>query len=137
MITRSEQDMIAFGKKIAKGLAPPTAIELIGDIGVGKTTLVKGIAKGLGVTDNVTSPSFTISKTYRAKDKTTILTHFDFYRLTEPGIMQEDLNESIADSDTITIVEWASAVKNILPKSHTKIFINYNNDNTRTIKVEK
>ncbi|MCL1839804.1 tRNA (adenosine(37)-N6)-threonylcarbamoyltransferase complex ATPase subunit type 1 TsaE [Candidatus Saccharibacteria bacterium] len=137
MIIRSEQDMIAFGSEIAEGLVSPITVELIGDIGVGKTTLVKGIAKGLGITEDVTSPSFTLSKIYHSPNQPTTVTHFDFYRLTNPGIMQEELSESIKDPSTITIVEWASTVKNVLPKNHIEIFIHYNDDNTRTVEIKK
>ena len=133
MISHSEAEMIAFGEEFAKGLVAPATLELVGDIGVGKTTLVKGIAKGLGITDDVTSPSFTISKTYRKGDIT--LTHYDFYRLPDPGIMQEDLRESVQDANTITIVEWGSTVKNTLPDHRTQITILYNDDDTRTIEV--
>jgi tRNA threonylcarbamoyladenosine biosynthesis protein TsaE len=144
MIIHSAQDMISFGEKLAEGLVNHckdcpgnNVIELVGDIGVGKTTLVKGIAKGLGITDEITSPSFTISKTYRSQKLPLIFTHLDFYRLTAPGIMQEELKESIASPDTITIIEWASTVKNLLPKTRSIISIHYNDDNTRTIKVKK
>jgi len=129
--------MIAFGEKIAEGLVFPTTIELIGDIGVGKTTLVKGLAKGLGVSAEITSPSFTISKIYRSQTQPITLAHFDFYRLNDPGIMQEELNESIEQANTITVIEWATTVKNILPENHTKIFIHYNDDNTRTVEIQK
>ena len=135
MIIHSEQEMIAFGEKLAEGLVAPATIELIGDIGVGKTTLTKGIARALGVSDSVTSPSFTISKTYRSSDRPLTLTHFDFYRLPDPGLMDDQLAESISDPETITIVEWASSVQNTLPDNHIKITINYNDDNTRTVKV--
>jgi len=137
MIIRSESEMIAFGEQIAEGLVLPATIELIGDIGVGKTTLVKGIAKKLGVTEAVTSPSFVISKTYHSQTRPVTLTHFDFYRLNDPGIMQEELDESISKSDTITIIEWAATVKNILPKNCIEVFIHCNDDNTRTVKVKK
>jgi tRNA threonylcarbamoyladenosine biosynthesis protein TsaE len=136
MIIHSESEMIAFGEQLAQSLAIPSTVELIGDIGVGKTTLVKGIAKGFGITDQVNSPSFMISKTYHSKKQSITLSHFDFYRLTNPGIMQEELNESIENPDTVTIVEWASAVKNVLPKNRIEVTITSNDDGTRTVKVK-
>jgi tRNA threonylcarbamoyladenosine biosynthesis protein TsaE len=137
MIIRSESDMIAFGEKIAEGFIPPATIELVGDVGAGKTTLVKGIAKGLGIIEGITSPSFTIAKTYQSKNQATILKHYDFYRLADPGIMQEELDESINDPNTTTIIEWASTVQDILPTHRTIISINYNDDGTRTVEVKK
>lgn len=136
MIIRSEQDMINFGKHLAEGLVPPVAIELIGDIGTGKTTLTKGIAKALGITDEVTSPSFTISKIYRSQTRPLTLAHFDFYRLTDPGIMRSELSETLTDPETITVIEWAASVKNTLPKNTRQISISYNDNGTRTIKVK-
>ena len=133
MIIHSEQQMIAFGAKLAQNFTPPLTIELIGDIGTGKTTFTKGIAKTLGILEPITSPSFTISKTYQAKAIT--LNHFDFYRLSDPGIMAEDLAQSIADPHTITIIEWGETVANVLPANHTKITITYNDDGSRTVEV--
>jgi len=129
--------MMAFGEQLAKGLVAPATIELIGDIGTGKTTLVKGLARGLGIISEVTSPSFVVSKTYRSGKKPLTLTHFDFYRLTDPGIMQEELDESINSPGTITVIEWAAAVENVLPEGRTKITISYNDDGTRTVEVER
>ena len=137
MIIHSEQEMITHGRHLSQYLVLPSTVELIGDIGAGKTTLVKGIAQGLGITTDITSPSFVISKTYHSQTKPITLTHFDFYRLADPGIMREQLAESINDPHTITIIEWASTVKNLLPKNHTTITVTYNDDNTRTIKVKK
>ena len=64
MILKSEEEMIQFGEKIAEAISLPCCIELVGDVGTGKTTITKGIAKGLGISDEVTSPSFMISKQY-------------------------------------------------------------------------
>jgi len=137
MVIRSEQDMIAFGEKFAKDLTPPATIELIGDIGVGKTTLVKGIAKGLGIAATVTSPSFMIFKTYYSQHRFLTLAHFDFYRLKDPGIMREELNEAVNQPNTITIIEWSSTVKNTIPKNRIEITICYNNDNSRKVTVSR
>ena len=103
MKTSSEQDMLNFGKDFAKKVNFPMVIELIGDVGAGKTTFVRGLAEGLGAKDKITSPSFTISKTY-ALPKGKKLVHYDFYRLNDPGLMSEDLNESISDQNTLTVI---------------------------------
>ena len=127
--------MLAFGENFGKKLLKDnnsTVIELVGDVGTGKTTFVRGLAKGLGIKENVTSPSFTISKSYAFENNKT-LTHYDFYRLGDPGIMREDLEESINNPDNITVVEWGESVSNILPKDHTIINIIYNDDNSRKV----
>lgn len=136
----SEQEMLEFGKKIGRELESPAVIELIGDVGAGKTTLARGIAEGLGVAEPVTSPSFTIVKRYSFLNKNNqerYLAHYDFYRLPDPGIMSEDLSESISDENTITLVEWANTVSDILPSARTIIKITLNEDGSRTVEVEK
>jgi len=132
---RTESAMIKLGQKLGQTLTPPTTIELVGDVGTGKTTLTKGIAEALDISDPITSPSFTLSKIYQSK--TCILAHYDFYRLPDPGIMEQDLAESISDPHTITIVEWADTIRGILPKNHLKITIKYNNDGSRQVEITK
>jgi tRNA threonylcarbamoyladenosine biosynthesis protein TsaE len=146
---KTEQEMIDFGQSIGEAIIPPLTIELIGDVGSGKTTITKGIAKGLGVKSEVTSPSFTISKQYAFPLKTQgslktqddseprgILAHYDFYRLQDPGLMSEDLDESISDEKTITIVEWAGTVENILPEDRIVVKITTEEDGSRTIETK-
>lgn len=131
-ILKSEQEMLEFGERLGKSLKPPKVIELIGDVGVGKTTITRGIANGLGIKEPVTSPSFTIAKRY-AFPEDGILAHYDFYRLPDPGIMSEDLYESISDKDTITVIEWGESVKDLLPDDHIKIEIKLRKDGSREI----
>ena len=131
MLIHSETEMLEYGKKLGASLKAPSVLELLGDVGAGKTTLVRGIAKGLGIKEDVTSPSFTISKEYQGKKYR--LVHYDFYRLGDPGIMSEDLAESIADSNTITIIEWGNTVQNILPTERKIIEIKYIDENTREL----
>ena len=89
-VIHSEAAMKEFGEEIAKKLEGGECLEFIGDVGAGKTTLIKGIAKGLGSKDEVQSPSFTINRVYKAKDKIDIY-HYDFYRLHDAGIIQHEL----------------------------------------------
>lgn len=133
MIIHSEQEMLDYGEQFAKKLAAPAVIELIGDVGAGKTTFVRGLAKGLGVKDPITSPSFTISKQY-ALPNNKRLVHYDFYRLPDPGLMSEDLQENLTDKNTITIIEWSDSVSNLLPKDRVIINIEYNEDGSRNLK---
>lgn len=134
-IIKTEQDLINYGENLAKTLAPGATVELLGDVGAGKTTLTKGIAKGLKIPEEITSPSFVISKCYqyRTNNKDQSLVHYDFYRLSDPGIMADDLAENLADENTITVIEWANTVANLLPENRTKITITLNDDNTRTV----
>lgn len=88
-------------------------IELISDLGGGKTTFTRGLAQGLGSKDIVNSPSFTLINEYHARGLT--MYHFDFYRLSEPGIMKNELAELIGDPKAIIVVEWADIVEDVLP----------------------
>lgn len=135
MRLNSEEEMINFGVEIGRSLSMPTVIELVGDVGTGKTTITKGIANGLGISEEVTSPSFTLSKRYAFQDGTLI--HYDFYRLSDPGIMSENLIESINDEKAVVVVEWADSVKELLPEKHLKFIITLNDDGSREIKEEK
>lgn len=128
----SEEEMLEFGRELAKGLALPAVIELVGDVGAGKTTLTRGIAEGLGVKEQVTSPSFTISKVYEFPRG--MLVHYDFYRLGEPGLMAEDLAENMEDARTVVVVEWADSVADVLPEKHKRIEIVLNEDGSRTVR---
>lgn len=131
MRVTTEEEMLEFGEEVARGL-DVNVIELTGDVGVGKTTFTRGLAKGLGVKEPVTSPSFTISKSYMTEDGR-ILTHYDFYRLGDVGLMQEDLDEKLADPEQIVVIEWGEAVKDLLPENHLKIEIKLNDDGSRDI----
>lgn len=130
-VLKSESEMIEFGEKIAKNLDGVNVVELVGDVGAGKTTITKGIAKGLGVEDEITSPTFTLSKRYVGKDKSLI--HYDFYRLNDPGIMSEDLEESMSDKNAVVVIEWGESVRDLLPEKHKTYVIKINEDGTREI----
>lgn len=139
MIIKSEQEMLDFGTNFVKTLpAPPRStivIELIGDVGSGKTTFTRGLATGLSITTPITSPSFTISKSYPLPNGKGFLIHYDFYRLSDPGLMYDDLRENLQNPNNIIILEWSESVANILPKDHIKITISYTPDNYREVTI--
>lgn len=95
------------GRKLAKLIAPPLLIELVGDLGGGKTTLVKAIADGLGVGQTVVSPTFNIHRSYVGSNNIK-LEHFDLYRLSSDGVVQNELIECLEDPRAIVCVEWAN-----------------------------
>lgn len=101
------------GRLLGRQLQLPEVIELVSDLGGGKTTFVKGLAAGVGSKDRVASPTFTLSKIYKAKDVE--IHHFDFYRLSEPGVVSDQLQESLEDPKVITVIEWSDIVKGVLP----------------------
>lgn len=124
---------MALAFKIGQQLRGGEVIELLSDLGGGKTTFTKGLVAGLGSTENVSSPTFTISKEYTAGRLPVY--HFDFYRLQEAGIVAEELVEIIGEQDGITIVEWAGIVEGVLPELRVKIEFLATGETTRTLKV--
>jgi tRNA threonylcarbamoyladenosine biosynthesis protein TsaE len=122
-----EAAMLAIGKRLGAHFRGGEVIELIGDVGAGKTTLVKGMGQGLHIDDDVQSPSFTISRVYQARNNLE-LHHYDFYRLEDAGVMRYELAESMAEPNAITVVEWAGTVQDVLPDAHTVIKIDYTSD---------
>jgi tRNA threonylcarbamoyladenosine biosynthesis protein TsaE len=100
-------------------LSPPRLIELRADLGGGKTTFVRGLARGLGSKDTVSSPSFTLSRIYKFKGGE--IHHFDFYRLAEPGVLKDQLAESLKEKKVITVVEWSGIVQDVLPEDRITV----------------
>jgi tRNA threonylcarbamoyladenosine biosynthesis protein TsaE len=131
----SETAMKALGEKLGALLKGGEIIELIGDVGAGKTTLVKGIARGLAIDEDIQSPSFTISRVYDARGGLT-LAHYDFYRLHDAGIMANELHETLHDPKTITIVEWADIVGGVLPESRISIHITSPSEESRVLTMD-
>lgn len=117
----NEARMKQLGEAIGRSVSGGEVLELVGDIGAGKTTLTKGIARALGINEPVQSPTFTISRVYDSP-KGLRLAHYDFYRLGEAGIMGDEIREA-ADDDSVIIVEWAGAVDDDLPKDRLVVKI--------------
>ncbi len=124
---KSDAEMVALGERLARELTWPFCLELVGDVGAGKTTFVKGLAKGLGSIDEVTSPSFTINNQYRLDDGK-MLSHFDFYRLNEGGVMNQELAEDLNDNLTSVVVEWGETIGAVLPLNRYRLMIDYTVD---------
>src|SRR5260221_5452139 len=101
-VSTSSADTERLGQLLGQFLKNPESIELRADLGGGKATFVRGLAKGLGSKDTVTSPTFTLSKIYKAKNGKQIH-HYDFYRLNEAGIMRDELAESLQSQNAITV----------------------------------
>ena len=111
--TNSASETLALGEKLGKAAKPGQIYTLNGDLGVGKTVLTQGFAKGLGITEAVNSPTFTIVQVY--EEGRLPLYHFDVYRIEEPEEMEEIGYEEYFYGQGVCLVEWASLVEEIIP----------------------
>jgi tRNA threonylcarbamoyladenosine biosynthesis protein TsaE len=131
---KSEVEMKALGAKIGALLDAGDILELVGDVGAGKTTLAKGIAAGLGVSEDVQSPSFMISRVYETASRLR-LAHYDFYRLNDAGIMAAELHETLSDPETVAIIEWADVASDVLPADILAIRITSPDEYSRKLEL--
>ena len=120
---KNEHDTEEFGMKLASSLEPGDIVALIGDLGTGKTTLTKYIAKGLGVTENIDSPTFNIVK--EPKSGIIPLFHFDVYRLSSGDELLDIGADEYFYSDGVCIIEWADIVADVVPEKAKVILIEY------------
>ena len=120
-----------FGRNLGRRLQGGEVIVLSSDLGGGKTTLVRGIARGMGSTDHVASPTFTISREYRSETLT--LYHLDFYRLQEPGVVAAELQEFLDDPQAVVVIEWGDIVADVLPNHNITITIERTGEQTRRL----
>ncbi|WRP06865.1 tRNA (adenosine(37)-N6)-threonylcarbamoyltransferase complex ATPase subunit type 1 TsaE [Rossellomorea aquimaris] len=128
IITTSPEETGQFAEKLASHLNPGAVLTLEGDLGAGKTTFTKGLAKGLGVTKTVNSPTFTIIKEYRGRLP---LYHMDVYRLDDSF---EDLGfDEYFEGEGVTVVEWAHLIQDQLPEELLSLSIYREGDSTRRI----
>ena len=120
---KNEHDTEEFGMKLASSLERGDIVALIGDLGTGKTTLTKYIAKGLGVTENIDSPTFNIVKEH--KSGIIPLFHFDVYRLSSGDELLNIGADEYFYSDGVCIIEWADIVADVVPEKAKVILIEY------------
>ena len=132
--TNSAEETRKVGENIGKCLKPGDVVALEGPLGAGKTTLIKGIAKGLGVKDKkaVVSPTFVLVHEYEARER---IYHMDWYRLSKVEGQDRLQAEEYFNSKGITLVEWADRGKEIFPKGHIRILLRYNGPEKRIIEV--
>lgn len=100
-------------------------------MGGGKTTFVRGLARGFGSKDVVSSPSFTIKQVYKTGDKA--IHHYDFYRLAEPGIVASELAEDVGDPAIVSVIEWAGIVRGVLPTERLSVTLTKIGDTSREL----
>jgi tRNA threonylcarbamoyladenosine biosynthesis protein TsaE len=117
----SPDDTLALGRKLGQEAHPGEVYTLVGDLGVGKTVLTQGIAEGLGITEPISSPTFTIVQVY--EEGRMPFYHFDVYRIGDIGEMDEIGYEDYFYGDGLTMIEWANLIEEILPQRRKEITI--------------
>jgi tRNA threonylcarbamoyladenosine biosynthesis protein TsaE len=128
-------------EKLAANLKGGEVIELVSDLGGGKTTFTRGLVRGLGISAHVTSPTFKISNVYTAMEaeknagKPERVYHYDFYRLQDAGLMGHELQDSLEDDRGVIIIEWGTVADDALPAERLKITITKTAEDSRLFEI--
>ena len=134
IITHAPCETAAVGEKLAEGFTGGEVLLLYGDLGAGKTAFVGGVAKALGVTSRVTSPTFTILNSYTAGRLP--LYHFDLYRINDPEELYELGWDDALSSGGVTAIEWVERAGEEIPREAITVTIRYKGENEREITIE-
>ena len=132
--TKSPAETRAIAETFASSLRGGEVIALQGDIGVGKTVFTKGLAAGLGITSNVTSPTFNIVRQYNGRLP---LYHFDVYIITDPDEMLEIGFEEYLYSGAVVVIEWPELISDLIPQDAITITIEREEEDGRRISIGK
>jgi tRNA threonylcarbamoyladenosine biosynthesis protein TsaE len=136
IISKSSKETRKIGELLAKDLLGGEIIGLFGDLGGGKTTFIQGLALGLKIKEPILSPTFVIFKKYKVLGHKKIkwLQHFDLYRIKSPEEIQDlGFNEIIQQKDSVSVIEWADRVLEILPQNFLKISFRHVGKTSREI----
>jgi tRNA threonylcarbamoyladenosine biosynthesis protein TsaE len=131
-ISDSQAQTEQLAAKLAGNLKGGEVIELVSDLGGGKTTFVRGLARGLASTDTVNSPTFKICNVYHSPSLA--INHFDLYRLSEPGLVGHELAEALDDKKAVTLIEWAGVASDVLPEERLRIELEPVGESRRKLK---
>lgn len=121
METNSPEETLEFGRKFGTQAKPGQVYTLVGDLGVGKTLFTQGFAKGLGITEPISSPTFTIVQEY--EEGRLPFYHFDVYRIGDIEEMDEIGYEDYISGEGVSLIEWSNLIEEILPEERTEILI--------------
>jgi len=138
IVSNSPEETISIGKRIAGFLTAGSVVALVGCLGSGKTCLTKGIALGLGITETVTSPTYTIINEYRMETSSAspTLLHIDAYRLNCDKDFEDIGGDDIINSDRISIIEWSERIPKSIPENSIIIRIEITGPVSRAIKIK-
>ncbi len=134
MYSKTEKETEKAGYELGKTLRGGDIVALNGDLGTGKTVFTRGIARALGISAPIQSPTFTIVREYRGELR---LCHFDLYRVTEAEELYEIGFDDYLDDDTVAVIEWADMFPEVIPKKAVRVTIGYCPDGRRRIETER
>ena len=135
--TNSEKSTQDLASDLAKTIEFGSLIALVGNLGVGKTVFVRGFARGLGISDIICSPTFSIIREYPCKDSKWMY-HMDLYRIdNSASALDFGIQEYIKKPDSITLIEWPERIYDILPKGIISVEIKRISDTVREISITK
>jgi len=132
-ISGSPQETFSLGRRIASFLKPGSVVALSGELGSGKTYLVKGIADGLGIKETITSPTYTIISEYNSSP---VLYHIDAYRLLNDEDFENLGGLEIINGCGISLIEWSERIPNSLPQDAITVNIKITGDCSRLIQIK-
>ena len=133
IISNSPEETFSFARDLGSEIQPKSIIALRGDLGSGKTIFTKGFAEGLGINEDITSPTFSLMETYEGD---TVLYHFDLYRIENLNEFENLRFEDYWEGDGVSVIEWPEKAGNLLPGKRIDISIEYIDENRRKITVE-
>ena len=134
ILSRSEEETLAFARQLAASMPVPAHILLFGDLGAGKTTFTRGLASGFGVEtiDDVSSPTFTLINQYQGRTK---VYHIDLYRVEDGNLDGLGLEDIFDDPDAAVIVEWAERLGDFATPGAARVFLEYVDGSSRKIEI--
>ncbi|MCI0353833.1 MAG: tRNA (adenosine(37)-N6)-threonylcarbamoyltransferase complex ATPase subunit type 1 TsaE [Acidobacteria bacterium] len=136
ILTRSADETIAFGRQLASQLSPPKLVILRGDLGAGKTTLIKGIVEGFRAAsvDDVTSPTFTLVHEYRAAEAD--IYHIDLYRVDTPRELETIGLDDLLGPRSVLLIEWGEKFERFRKERDLEVVIERAGENERRIRID-
>ncbi len=138
MISHSEEETAEFAANFAKTVMSPTVIALHGSLGAGKTVFSRGFARGLGISDPIPSPTFTIVQEYEVnlentKDKRWLF-HMDLYRIADSSAaLAFGIDEYLYDDNAVKLIEWSEKISDLLPEATLNVYLDHIDETSRRI----
>ncbi|MCL1864783.1 MAG: tRNA (adenosine(37)-N6)-threonylcarbamoyltransferase complex ATPase subunit type 1 TsaE [Spirochaetes bacterium] len=133
IISNSSDETFSLAKSLGEKIQKKSVVAIYGNLGAGKTIFAKGIAAGLCIVDDITSPTFSLLEVYEGN---ITLYHFDLYRIEDPTEFTNLSFEEYWEGDGVSVIEWPEIAESIIPKKRINVYIEYIDENRRKISIE-